>query len=130
MHLRRASNKRKISSELKTKHVRRRIDETKASIKIERVAAEAGLKSLLQDNLEDVACPNVFLGLFYRALELFRMNIAVSGLYFAIGRWNRRKIGRFREPANDGMDRFSRSRIKCFEWAIIEECVRDDLQRA
>jgi hypothetical protein len=75
MHLRRASNKRKIRPELETKHVRRRIDETKASIKVERITAKIGFESLRQDNLEDVARADVFLGSFYRALELVRRKL-------------------------------------------------------
>src|SRR5581483_1240111 len=57
MHLWRASNKEKICAEsasrtdssrdeLETKHVRRRIDETKTSIKIERIAAKIGFEPL------------------------------------------------------------------------------------
>src|SRR5262249_39264896 len=88
MHLRRASNKREIRTEsasrtdssrgeLETKHVRRRVDETKASIKIERITAEIGFEALRQDNLEDVARPNVLLGSLYCALELAPLKIAL-----------------------------------------------------
>ena len=84
MHLWRAPNKRKIRPEPEAKHVRRRIDETKASIKIERIAAEIGFEPLRQDNLEDITCVDVILGSFYRALELVRMKIAVSWLRFGI----------------------------------------------
>src|SRR5262249_51218439 len=57
MHLWRTANKREVRPEsasrtdssrreLETKHIRRRIDETEASVKIERITAEIGLKSL------------------------------------------------------------------------------------
>ena len=46
MHLRRASNKRKIRAEFETKHVRRGIDETKTPIEVEWFAAEIGFKPL------------------------------------------------------------------------------------
>jgi hypothetical protein len=118
MHLRRTSHKRKVRSEFKTKHVRRRIDETKASIEIERVPAEIRFESLRQNNLEDITRANVLLGSFDCALELARLKIAAvgtsrcdvrtgrravptNGLHFGICRWNKRKIGRFRKLPHD-----------------------------
>src|SRR5262249_49847407 len=124
---------------LETKHVRRRIDETQTPIKIERIATEVGFESLRQNDLEDVARPNVFLGSFDCALEFFRMKIALAGsercvptnrLRFGIRRRNKRKISRFRKVAHDRMDRVNRSRMDSFEWTVIEECVCDDLQGA
>src|SRR6266487_1916015 len=147
MHLRRAPNKGEIITEFETKHVRRWVDETEASIKIERVAAEIGFEALRQDNLEDITCADVFLGSFHCLLELVRMKIAVvetslrdvrtarravptNGLRFGICRWNKRKFSRFRKFVRDDVDRFNRSRIDVFERAIFKERVRDDLQSA
>src|SRR4029453_15604714 len=79
MHFRRTSNKRKIRSELKTKHVRRRIDETKTSIEIERIAAEIGFESLGQNDLEDITGADVILGSFHRTCELVRLKIVLAG---------------------------------------------------
>src|SRR5437870_2828805 len=59
MHLWRAADERKTVASFKTKHVRRRINETQTSIKIERVTIEIGLESLRQDNLKDVAGSDV-----------------------------------------------------------------------
>src|SRR5438034_7335881 len=46
VHLWRAANERKIVAELETKHVRRRIDEAKTTIKIERLSRERRFESL------------------------------------------------------------------------------------
>src|SRR6516225_1252129 len=46
VHLRRAANKRKIVAELEAKHVRRRIDEAKATVKIEWLSLERRFESL------------------------------------------------------------------------------------
>src|SRR6202035_751448 len=46
VHLRRAANKRKIVAELQAKHVRRRIDEAKTAVKIERLSLELRFESL------------------------------------------------------------------------------------
>src|SRR5438034_10066962 len=46
VHLWRASNKRKVVAQLEAKHVRRRIDEAKAAIKIERLSLERRFESL------------------------------------------------------------------------------------
>src|SRR6266576_3066240 len=53
VHLRRAANKCKIVAEVQTKHVRRRIDETKAAIEIERLAREIRFEALRQNHLEN-----------------------------------------------------------------------------
>src|SRR4029450_1453644 len=114
MHFRRTSNKRKIRSELKTKHVRRRIDETKTSIEIERIAAEIGFESLGQNDLEDITGADVILGSFHRTCELVRLKIAVGRLRFEIRSWSQRKFNRFRECVCDSGDRCNRSRIDLF----------------
>src|SRR5262249_28296280 len=119
-----------VRGELETKHVRRRVDETKASIKIERITAEIGFEALRQDNLEDVARPNVLLGSLYCALELAPLKIGLGWMRFAICRWNKRKIGRFGKLPHDLVDRVSRSRIDFFDGTVIEERIRNDLQSA
>src|SRR5262249_57975130 len=104
MHFRRTSNKRKVHAELKTKHVRRRIDETKASVKIEWVPAEIGFKSLRQDDLKNISRANVLLNPFHSALELAWMNIAVKGLRLEIRSWSQRKFNRIRKFLCDVAD--------------------------
>src|SRR5258708_3744326 len=95
MHLRRATNERKIVAGFKTKHVRRRINETQTAIKIERVSAEIALKSLRQDNLKDVAGPDVFSGLFNCQLKFRGAEIAASRARFTVQGRNEWKIGGF-----------------------------------
>src|SRR5262245_59148189 len=46
VHLGRTANKRKIVAELEAKHVRRRIDEAKTAVKIERLSLERRFESL------------------------------------------------------------------------------------
>src|SRR6266566_7136490 len=99
MHLRRAANERKIVAGFKAKHVRRRINETQTTIKIERVSVEIGLKSLRQDNLKDVAGPDVFSGSFSCQLKFRGAEIAASGTRFTVQGGNEWKVGRFGELA-------------------------------
>src|SRR5712692_6448373 len=94
VHFRRAADKREIIAELEAKHVRRRIDEAQTPVKIERVAAEISFETLREDNLEDVAGADVFLGLLHRALELVAVKSAASRLHFALFSENERKISR------------------------------------
>src|SRR4029453_16969533 len=130
MHLRRTPNKRKIVAELQTKHIRRRIDETKTSIKIERIAAEIGFEPLRQDYLESITRTDVILGSFYGMPEFVRMKIAVDRLRFEFRGWRQWKLDGFCQFVRDGVDRFNGSRIDFFDWSIVEECVRDDPQAA
>jgi hypothetical protein len=111
MHLRRAPDKRKIVRELEAEHIRRRIDKTETPVKIERVPIEIGFETLRQNDLEDIAGTDVFPGALNCLLELLAPEIAASRLRFAFFGRNEWKIGRMRELAYDGADRFSGSRI-------------------
>src|SRR5207247_4547811 len=75
VHLRRAPNKRKIVAEVQTKHVRRRIDETKAAIEIERPAREIRFEALRQNHLENIAREDVYLGSVNHALKIFTTQV-------------------------------------------------------
>src|SRR5712692_9321263 len=94
VHFRRAADERKIIAELEAKHVGRRIDEAQTPVKIERVTVEISFETLREDNLEDVAGADVFLGLLHRALELVAVKSAASRLHFALFSENERKISR------------------------------------
>src|SRR6266496_6468176 len=130
MHLRRAANEGKTVASFKTKHVRRRINETQTAIKIEWVSVEIGLKSLRQDNLKDVAGPDVFSGLFNCQLNFRGAEIAASGTRFTVQGGNEWKVGRFGELAPDLIDRFGRSGVNLSRRTIVEVCIHDDLQTA
>src|SRR5260370_5547368 len=130
VHLRRAANERKIVAEFEAKHVRRGINETETSIKIERVTIEIGFEALREDNLKDVAGADVFLGLFNCAPKLLWTEIAASGMHLGVRIRNKSKLGRFRELVRDATDRFCRLRVDFFERAIVEKCIHDDLQAA
>src|SRR5437762_1437736 len=130
MHLRRAANERKIVVELEAKHVRRRINETETSIRIERVTIEIGFEALREDNLKDVAGPDVFSGLFNRQLKFRGAEIAASGTRFTVHGGNEWKIGRLDKLAADLIDRFSRPDVNLSRRTVVEVCVHDDLQAA
>src|SRR5207247_10251399 len=115
MHLRRAANERKIVTELEAKHVRRRINETETSIKIERVTIEIGFETLREDNLKDVAGADVFLSLFNCPPKLLGAEIAANRMHLGVRIPDESKIRRFRELVHDLIDRFCCLRVDIFE---------------
>src|SRR5437762_10163888 len=127
MHLRRAANERKIVAEFEAKHVRRGINETETSIKIERVTIEIGFETLREDNLKDVAGADVFLRLFNSAPKLLWPEIAASRMHVGVRIRNESQIRRFRELVRDVADRFCRLRVDFFERAVVQKCIHDDL---
>src|SRR6266404_288888 len=130
VHFRRAADKREIIAELEAKHVRRRIDEAQTPVKIERVTVEISFEALREDNLENVAGADVFLGLLHCALELIGAEGTASRLHFSLFSENERKISRLRELAHERANRFGRSRVNVFRRALFKKCVHHDFQAA
>src|SRR5437667_5230818 len=109
--------------EFETKHVRRRIDETKTAIKIERCTVEFRFKSLREYNLENVARADEFLRSFDCGFEIFTPEIAAGGLRCGLCNPNKRKINGFLQPPQDRIYGPSSARINLFDRAFVKERV-------